>query len=176
MCEWNWLVGSIVVVGSSLICPGGGLTMSYEGLSFSQEELAAAMRRAYDALIDFVTTPEFKRMMKELGELQSHERPGFVASILLDNEELAKRGVYIPEGILIQRSAFGDRRPTLFCVKKYLPPEYSDVWQNVNLTFDNEFEDESVSRAPEVTWRPPLPVDLQAQIMADGKDLESVSL
>ncbi len=146
--------------------------MSYPNLSYSREELAKVMRVTYDELIDFVTTPEFRAIMKEFGDLHSQERPAFVVSVLLDKEELAKRGVHIPEGILIQRSAFGDRRPTLFCVKKYLPHAYTDVWQNVNLTFDNQFADESVSRAPELAWRAPLPVDLQAQIMADGGDLE----
>jgi|SRR5271157_384378 len=148
--------------------------MLYENLSYGRDELAQAMRATYDDLIDFVTTQEFKAVMKEFRDLPSHERPAFVLSVLLDKEELDRRGVHAPDGILIQRSAFGDRRPTLFCVKKYLPERYRDVWQNVNLTFDNEFADESVSRAPEVAWRPPLPIDLQAQVMAAGRDLEDV--
>jgi hypothetical protein len=121
------------------------------------------MRATYDDLIDFVATPKFRALMDEFGRLPSHERPAFVLSVLLNKDELARRGVHTPEGILIQRSAFGDRRPTLFCVKKYLPQKYSDVWQNVNITIDNQFADESVSRAPEIAWRQPLPVDVQAE-------------
>lgn len=146
----------------------------YDSLSYSQEELAHAMRVAYDALIDFVTTPEFREIMKELGDRHAQERPSFVMSVLLDKAELARRGVFPPDDILIQRSAFGDRRPTLFCVKKLLPDQYSDVWQNVNFTFDNCFADQSVSRAPEFAWRQPLPVSLQAEIMAKGGDLEQI--
>ena len=146
----------------------------YKSLSYSQEELAQAMRAAYDALIDFVTTPEFGKIMKEFGDLHGQERPSFVATVLLNKGELARRGVSVPEDILIQRSAFGDRRPTLFCVKKFLPNKFADVWQNVNITFDNYFADESVSRAPEFAWRQPLPVDLQAQVMADGGELEQI--
>ncbi|NJO43232.1 MAG: hypothetical protein HC769_25440 [Cyanobacteria bacterium CRU_2_1] len=146
----------------------------YSNLSYGQNELAQTMRVTYDELIDFVTTPEFRAVMEEFGDLPSQERPAFVLSVLLSKEELARRGVHIPDGILIQRSAFGDRRPTLFYVKKYLPDKYSDVWQNVNLTFDNEFLDEDISRAPEVAWRQPLPVHLQAEVMASGGDLEQI--
>jgi hypothetical protein len=144
----------------------------YPHLSYARDELVQAMRATYDEIIDFVTTPEFKAIMEELGSLQGRDRPAFVASVLVNKEELARRGVTIPEGILIQRSAFGDRRPTLFCVKKYLPDRFHDVWQNVNITFDNEFADASVSRAPEVAWRHPLPVPLQSEIMAAGGNLE----
>jgi hypothetical protein len=144
----------------------------YQHLSYGQDDLVRVMRAAYDDLIDFVTTPEFRAIMKEFGECDSRERPAFVMAVLLNKEELARRGVHPPTDILIQRSAFGDRRPTLFCVKKYLPQKYSDVWQNVNLTIDNRFADESVSRAPEIAWRQPLPVDMQAEAIAHGVDLE----
>ena len=146
----------------------------YSNLSYGQDELAQVMRVAYDDLIEFVTTPEFRAVMEELKNLRSEERPAFVLSVLLNTKELTKRKIHTPDGILIQRSAFGDRRPTLFCVKKYLPDKYSNVWQNVNLTFDNQFLDESVSRAPEIAWREPLPVNLQAEAMASGVDLEQI--
>jgi hypothetical protein len=134
------------------------------------------MRATYDELIEFVTTPAFKAVMAEFEEIDSAERPAFVVSVLLNKEELARRGVNVPEGVLIQRSAFGDRRPTLFCVKKFLPKKYHDVWQNVNLTFDNRFPDNSVARTPDIAWREPLPIDLQAKAMAEGRDLEKVSI
>jgi hypothetical protein len=44
----------------------------------------------------------------------------------------------------------------------------------VNITFDNEFVDSAVSRDPEKCWRPPLPVNVQAQAMAEGRDLEAL--
>jgi hypothetical protein len=146
----------------------------YKHLSYDQTELAGAMRATYDELIEFVTTPEFQAVMTDLGLLDSRERQAFVISVLLNKEELARRGVVVPEGILIQRSAFGDRRPTLFCVKKFLPDRFTDVWQNVNLTFDDLFLDESVSRTPEIAWRQPLPVDLQVEALAHGKNLEEI--
>jgi hypothetical protein len=148
----------------------------YPHLSYGRDELTKAMRATYDELIDFVTKPEFKSIMVELGSLPARKRQSFIVSVLLSTEELAKRGLNVPEGILIQRSAFGDRRPTLFCVKKYLPKKFHDVWQNVNLTFDNEFTDETVSRAPDVAWRQPLPVALQADAMAAGEDLGKLQL
>lgn len=148
----------------------------YKNLSYDQTELAAAMRTTYDELIDFVTTPEFKELMKEFDLLGNQHRQAFIVSVLLNREELARRGVRVPDGILIQRSAFGDRRPTLFCVKKFLPAKYSDVWQNVNITFDNVFADDSVGRTPEISWRAPLPVGIQAEALAQGKNLEEISV
>lgn len=146
----------------------------YDSLGYSREELCAVMRATYDELIEFVASPEFEEVMSELRSLKSTERPQYIVSVLLSESELRRRGVQVPEGILIQRSAFGDRRPTLFCVKKYLPAKYSNVWQNVNITFDNQFVDSAISREPEIAWRPPLPVALQAETMAAGRSLESI--
>jgi hypothetical protein len=146
----------------------------YEHLSYGRADLCKVMRDTYDELIAFVTTPEFKSIMLELSTLDSRERQNFISSVLLNHEELARRGVCVPPGVLIQRSAFGDRRPTLFAVKKFLPADYTDVWQNVNLTFDNPFRDDSVARTPEISWRKPLPVDVQAEALARGQNLEEV--
>jgi hypothetical protein len=146
----------------------------YQHLNFGRIELESVMRAAYDQLIDFVTTQPFKTVMAEMNSLKPTKRPAFVASVLLNDEELSRRGVQRPSDILIQRSAFGDRRPTLFCVKKLLPEKYACVWKNVNITFDNEFEDSSVSRDADKAWRIPLPVHLQAMAMAEEKDLEQV--
>jgi hypothetical protein len=146
----------------------------YDGLAYEQAELARVMRSNYDDIIGFVTTPEFRRLMEEMSSLHPNDRPQFVFDVLLNDDALAERGIHRPEGMLIQRSAFGDRRPTLFVVKKFLPEEYKDVWQNVNITFDNAFIDESVGRDPATSWRPPLPADAQAAAMAKGLPLESL--
>jgi hypothetical protein len=90
----------------------------YAGLAYGRAELATVMRRTYDEIIDFVTTPEFEALMEEMGRLPAVERPRFVVSVLLNDEALKNRGIVVPDGLLIQRSAFGDRRPTLFVVKK----------------------------------------------------------
>lgn len=147
---------------------------AYAHLGYDRTELAAVMRSTYDEIIDFVTTPEFKALVDEMGRLPAAERPTFVLSVLLDDDARRARGVVVPEGLLIQRSAFGDRRPTLFVVKKFLPERYSNVWQNVNVTFDNLFVDETVSRDPATCWRHPLPVDVQSEAMARGLELESL--
>jgi hypothetical protein len=147
---------------------------NYPGLDFGRDELTAVMRKTYDELIDFVTTPAFKSFHKELMSLLPKDRPAFAADVLFDAEEREKRGIVVPEGILIQTSAFGDRRPTLFAVKKLLPLKYHRVWENLNLTFDNEYDNKKVSRAPEKAWRPPLPVALQNALIAADADLEAV--
>ena len=85
-----------------------------------------------------------------------------------------ERGLDVPDGVLIQTSAFGDRRPTLFAVKKFLPKKFHGAWENVNWTFSNEYVDEKVTRDPDASWRPPLPIDLQNQIISSNGDLSAV--
>ena len=149
-------------------------TDRYAHLQYSQAELQAVMRVHYDKLIDFVTSEPFKDLMLEMSELSHLERPQFVHDVLLDKEELKRRGVTVPDGILIQRSAFGDRRPTLFAVKHFLPEKYTNVWQNVNITFDNFYLDGEIARDRGSCWRAPLSPDVQAQAMADDLALEQV--
>ena len=136
-------------------------------------EIAAAMRLGYAQLIDVASTPEFQSLLDDLYRLPPTSRPAFVNDIVLNPDELDRRNICLPEGVLIQRSAFGDRRPTLFCIKKFLPTALQSHWQNVNLTFDNIFGDEEVPR-DQRAWRPPLPIDLQQAVIAglvDGGEL-----
>ena len=153
----------------------GDPMVDYPGLDFTRAELAEVMRATYDELITFVTTPSFKSLHSDLMSLPPRERPDFVARVFLSPDELAKKGVTVPEGILIQTSAFGDRRPTLFAVKKFLPTKYHRAWENVNITFDSEYQS-GISRDPEVAWRPPLPVALQNAMMASDIDLEAAPI
>lgn len=143
-------------------------------LGFTREELAAEMRTAWDELIAFVTTPSFRVVHKEMMALPPAGRPGFAARVFLNPDELQRRGVHTPDEVLVQTSAFGDRRPTLFVVKKFLPPRFHQAWENVNITFDNEYPDSQVSRDPQVAWRRPLPVALQNAALAGGVDLEEL--
>jgi hypothetical protein len=147
---------------------------NYQGLDFDREELSAAMRQGYANLIAFVTTPEFNAVHDEMRSLPQNERPRFVRTVLLEPTELARRGVVIPEDIMIQASSFGDRRPTLFAVKTWLPEKFHQAWENVNITFDNEYDDQKVHRNPEKAWRHPLPVALQEDLLSRGVDLETV--
>jgi hypothetical protein len=149
------------------------MSSGYDFLTYSQPDLKAVMREYYDKIIDFVTTDAFKELMLEMSALSPYERPKFVADVLINKDELKSRGVLVPDGILIQRSAFGDRRPTLFAVKHFLPDGYSDVWQNVNITFDNEYLDSNVSRDRETCWREPINPADQACLMAQGQALEN---
>ena len=53
----------------------------YKGLSYDRPALQAAMRKAYDSLIDFVTTDAFKTLMEDLGALHPIHRPKFVFDV-----------------------------------------------------------------------------------------------
>src|SRR2546426_12212852 len=85
---------------------------NYEGLDFGRAELMQDMREAYDAIIGFVTTPQFAAFYNELMSLDQKARPKFIRDVLFTPDELRRRGIAVPEDILIQTSAFGDRRPT----------------------------------------------------------------
>lgn len=157
-------------------CPSpatSATSANYDGLDFGPAELAGAMRETYDDIITFVTTPGFKAFHEEMMSLDPRQRPGFISRVLFRRDEMHRRGIVVPEGILIQTSAFGDRRPTLFAVKKMMPTKYHDAWENMNLTFNNEFQDSDVSMSDENAWRPPLPVAIQNELLARGEDLES---
>ena len=47
----------------------------YQSLSYEQPTLQAAMRNAYNSLIDFITTDAFKTLMDDLGALHPSHRP-----------------------------------------------------------------------------------------------------
>lgn len=142
--------------------------------AYTIDELRDMMFVHYDRIIDFVTSPAFRAILDEMSQIPHWARPAFVRDVLLDDAVLSSRGVVVPEGILIQRSAFGDRRPTLFAVKHFLPDGYRDIWENVNITFDNEYVDSDVSRERGVCWRAPLDPHDQAQAMTEGKSLDSI--
>ena len=140
------------------------------------EALKTACRAGYDEIISFVSSEPFRTVYDEMMSLPSKERPKFVVDVFLNDAELKRRGVNRPASLLIQRSAFGDRRPTLFCVKKWLPRELHMFWENVNFTFDNEYEDGAIPR-DETAWRPPLPVALQHEYLSGNMsdtDVEAV--
>jgi hypothetical protein len=138
------------------------------------DELYRTMRASYDELIAFVTTPNFQRLHAALYALPERERPRYVEEVFLNPERLRANGVVVPEGILIQRSSFGDRRPTLFCVKKYLPPDLQVFWQNVNITFDNDVLENVLD--DERAWRKPLPVDAQKLLMEHDMTAEDLGV
>ena len=92
--------GGIAFVGVHVVGPEPGrrkrmkgyhmdATIPYSTLAFDREELAQAMRKTYDELIDFVTTPEYKALFEdEMDALPETERPAFVKRVLLSTEEL----------------------------------------------------------------------------------------
>ncbi len=148
--------------------------MNYDGLDFDRAELSAIMTEYYSDIIAYITQPGFQRTFGEMMDLAPEDRPAFVDRVWLDPDERMRRGIRHIEGILVQTSAFGDRRPTLFVVKKFLPEKYHVAWENVNWTFNNEFREEDVPTDPESAWRVPLAVAAQNALIAGRIDLQSV--
>jgi len=146
--------------------------VKYAGLDFDRAELSQVMNEYYSHILEFILKPAFQETFAEMMSLEPTLRPRFVSDVWLEPQELERRGLRVPDGILIQTSAFGDRRPTLFVVKKLLPEKYHRAWENVNWTFNNEFKDEDVPNDPESSWRLPLAVSVQNALMSGGFDLQ----
>lgn len=133
-----------------------------------------SMREGYDKLIKYVSQPSFQAVLLELFGLPRSQRPWFVKSVLLSEENREKLNIKLPDGVLLVRSTFGDRRPSLFCVKTYLPEKLWKPWQNVNITFDEHYADTDIPRDARA-WRPGLGFEEQAALMAAEKDYREVA-
>lgn len=140
---------------------------------FSKTVLLDALKSSYMELLEFASKSQFQMLLDELYALVPTDRPQFVSSVIMNPEKMAARGLTPPLGVLIQRSSFGDRRPTLFCIKKYIEEHLQTHWQNVNITFDNLYEDEDVPRGVDA-WRVPLPFDLQQALVAGSLSKEQI--
>lgn len=132
-------------------------------------ELRSCVKSEYKKLLDFVYTAEFQGLLKEMYDLAEDKRPDFVNQIVLNQDELAKRGIEPPEDFIIARSSFGDRRPTLFSVRVLLPKKFREHWKNVNITFDNQ-NDWRDFPADRSAWRRPLDYDSLFDFIKTGEE------
>lgn len=103
------------------------------------QQLAKNIGAALDDVSAFIATPAFRKVLAEFSATPTPLRGHFVRSVLINTEELARRGVQVPEDMTIQRSAFEDDRPTLFCITKYLP-DMGAAKKKVTVTFDEAWE------------------------------------
>ncbi|WP_433890219.1 hypothetical protein [Streptomyces sp. CA-111067] len=105
-------------------------------VSINDVDLETRRRWMLDALMDiyeYARTPGFQAVLAEMNEIPTLEdKVLFVRTVLLSPEELGRRGIAPPEGVVVQRSRFADDRPTVFCLVKYLP----DPTTKMTLTFD----------------------------------------
>jgi hypothetical protein len=106
-------------------------------VDISTIDLGLIMKEILQEIYDFVSRREFQLVLRDLYSLPVEERANFVETVLLNKEILKKGGVIAPDGLVIQRSVFGDGRPTLFCVSKLLPERYWHYWKKLTITFDN---------------------------------------
>jgi len=132
-------------------------------------------KQGYEEIIQFVKSPEFNSIYKELMGLSSHDQPEFVVNVLLNDMELQNRGVNRPNNLFIMRTAFGDERPTLFCVKKWLSRDLNIFWENVNINFVNKSEKKILDKT--IALRSPIPVAIQHEYLSGKltkKEVEEV--
>jgi hypothetical protein len=101
--------------------------------------IRAAIDGAMVDVVQFVQEAKFCQALNEMWQLPERLRHEFVSLVFLDRVELDRRGVEVPREIMIQRSEFEDKRATLFCVSRSLPPGH--VWKKVTITFDNRDPD-----------------------------------
>jgi hypothetical protein len=98
-------------------------------------ELSRWISEGLEAIRRYAATEPFQRMYRELGAMAPQDQARFVRGVLLNPEELARRDLTPPDGIRIQRSEFGDRRPTVFCVSQALPE--GALWKRITITYDH---------------------------------------
>jgi hypothetical protein len=96
-------------------------------------DLARWMADSLEVIGHYTSTSAFQHMYAELRTMSPAEQVSFVHDVLLDPNELERRGLTPPDGIVIQRSEFGDQRFTAFCVAKALPE--GTRWHRVTVTF-----------------------------------------
>lgn len=108
------------------------------------EKFGEEVRSHTTEIAEFVFTEEFRSLVSELYSKPTSERYEFVREVVINPDQLAKRGISVPEGMTVQRSVFADGRPTLFCVSKHL----SDGKRKVTITFDNLTDDQTMESSP----------------------------
>jgi hypothetical protein len=96
------------------------------------------LQESLDAIATFVTSEPFLRVMREFADVPRAQRHDFVRRVLINRDAMAQRGVQVPQDLIIQRTAFEDRRPTIFAVVKHLP----EPGKKVTVTFDEGWEAE----------------------------------
>lgn len=116
-------------------------------------DIQKVIREALGELHSFAASASFRRLLDEMSAVLPAQRHDFVRDVILDDAALEARGIFMPPGVELQRSAFADDRPTLFCMTKHLPEGV--VWEKVTLTFDNlsgdpaiRFADVNASASP----------------------------
>lgn len=99
----------------------------------TRDAIRGEAKEALLAIREYITTDAFVAMLTELYELDPERRDEFVRTELLDPARLKARNIEPPPGVKVQRSQFGDDRPTVFCVTKLM----SDRVRKVTYTFDS---------------------------------------
>jgi hypothetical protein len=117
-----------------------------KAISQIQTDLISAIDSAMAEIDDFVSTKQFQAVFSEMSRLPLELRHEFVELVWVNPDALQARGLVTPPGITIQRSAFGDKRPTLFCVCKLLPDGL--LWHKVTITIDNPAGPPAVNVGP----------------------------
>lgn len=101
----------------------------------SAAQIQGALIKEFVGLKAFVLQPGFQHLLDELYAQPENLRKKFVLDVILNADEIRKRGIEIPNEVYLRRSYFTDNRPTLFCVTKRTPLAYP--WDKVTITFDN---------------------------------------
>ncbi|SHI48756.1 hypothetical protein SAMN05443429_10225 [Cruoricaptor ignavus] len=101
------------------------------------------MLEVLEEIDEFTESEEFKNLVNELKSLPDRNaKYDFVRNVVINKNEQEKRGIFLPEGMFIQRSYFSDDRPTLFCIVKYL----KDGKRKMTITYDDDIPKEMLTR------------------------------
>lgn len=113
-----------VSLGAILCLSFGGEVFAFKDYKYDPEIKYDVDRynEALNILRDlkkFSEQENFQTLLNELYSKPVEKMHDFVYENIINKKAIEKRDIDVPSDILIQRSAFSDNRPTLFCVTKY---------------------------------------------------------
>lgn len=101
-----------------------------------QKASGTAVRDALTRIRSVYDTAEFRNLLDELWSIDPGEpRHRFVRDVMVHSDELAARGIVLPQSVWIDRTYFEDNRPTLFAIVTALPSDLP--FKLVTITVDD---------------------------------------
>lgn len=92
-----------------------------------QNSLRSALTNAYEDLRIFFNSLKFQELLSELNNLPEDLKTSFVKDVILNSTERKKRGLVVPDDILIEISTFRNGRKSYFCIRKRVFDRFNAV-------------------------------------------------
>lgn len=131
-------LGTLCISAGMIVCVSWGSELDafeeYEHephLEFDRDRYEESLSILKD-IKSFAKQNNFQELLNELYSQPVEKMNAFVHDKIINEGALRERGVEVPDDIIVQRSAFADDRPTLFCITKYA----SNKKTKLTITYD----------------------------------------